>query len=62
MADAPYRETNSAIEKMKQVKVDHIVEMEADALYSFAIQKIGKGNLQLLKAVTGFFTVLFYTT
>jgi uridine phosphorylase len=36
--DAPYRETRSAIEKMKQAKVD-VVEMEAGALYSFAKSK-----------------------
>lgn len=33
--DAPYRETMSAIEKMKSSNV-HVVEMEAAALYSFA--------------------------
>lgn len=33
--DAPYRETTSAIEKMKSSNV-HVVEMEAAALYAFA--------------------------
>jgi len=33
--DAPYRETTSAIEKMKSSDV-HVVEMEAAALYAFA--------------------------
>ncbi len=36
--DAPYRETQSAIEKMKQKEVS-CVEMEASALYAFAIAR-----------------------
>lgn len=39
--DAPYRETKSSIRQMKDNGVD-IVEMEAAALYSFAINKQSK--------------------